>query len=359
MESLLKKNPQEEIQKNLSNLTETEVTYNAFMKAMIKAAELTIPGEGRISKDWFRTSEDELLKAIGQRNYWFEVWTHTSISGARMKLKEARKELRNQIKEAKIPWHEKRVEEIHNMKFNPKSAWRAIREIQEGLEGNHMAPSDIKMKLDNRELAKSNSDNSDVMSKHFEKVFNNHQPIDLTVLDKIDQRETIETLGDPPIKAALRKIPNGKALGEAGSLPKHSRLLTMHIIDYDEWHRNTLCAMRKPGNGKDCSNPNNWRGICLAEIPAKVQSSIISTQLLSHLELVGIETQYRCVPGKECTDALFVMRKHHGKETWSVFVDLVKAFDTADHQLLFAILKKYGVPSNLVKVIEKMYKTQM
>eukprot|EP00978_Attheya_sp_CCMP212_P004553 scaffold9932_cov42-Attheya_sp.AAC.2 len=63
----------------------------------MKAAAVTIPGEGRISKDWFRTSEDELLKAIGQRNYWFEVWIHTSIPGARTKLKEARKELRNQI----------------------------------------------------------------------------------------------------------------------------------------------------------------------------------------------------------------------------------------------------------------------
>jgi hypothetical protein len=352
------------------------------MKATMKAAEVTIPGEGRISKDWFRTSEDELLKAIGQRNYWFEVWTHTSISGARTKLKEARKELRNQIKEAKIRWHEKRAEEIHKMKFNPKSAWKAIREIQEGLEGHHTAPSDMKMKLDNGELAKSDSDNADVMSKHFEKVFNNHRPIDLTVLDEIDQRETIESLGDPPttieIEAALRKIPNGKAPGESGITPEalkafddeHVYMLktfltkywTSDDIDYDEWHRNTLCALRKPGNGKDYSNPNNWRGICLAEIPAKVQSSIISTRLLSHLELVGIETQYGCVPGKGCTDALFAiknalqMRKQHGKETWAVFVDLVKAFDTADHQLLFAILKKYGIPSNLVKVIEKMYK---
>eukprot|EP00978_Attheya_sp_CCMP212_P043840 scaffold293198_cov40-Attheya_sp.AAC.1 len=62
-----------EIQKNLSKLTKTEVTYDAFMKAMMKAAEVTIPGEGRINKDWFQTSKDELLKAIGQRKYWFKV----------------------------------------------------------------------------------------------------------------------------------------------------------------------------------------------------------------------------------------------------------------------------------------------
>ena len=123
-----------------------------------------------------------------------------------------------------------------------------------------------------------------------------------------------------------------------------------------------MCALRKAGKGKDYSDPNNWRGICLAEIPAKIQSSIISNRLLLHLEKVGIETQYGCVPGKGCTDALYAIktalqiRKQHGKDTWAVFVDLVKAFDTADHSLLFAILKKYGIPDSLISVIEKMYK---
>eukprot|EP00978_Attheya_sp_CCMP212_P005525 scaffold12430_cov41-Attheya_sp.AAC.1 len=132
-------------------------------------------------------------------------------------------------------------------------------------------------------------------------------------------------------------------------------------VDFEEWHRNSLCALIKPRKGKDYGNPNNWRGICLAEIPAKIQSSIISSRLLEHLKIVRIETQFGCVPDKGCTDALFAiknalqMRKQHGQDTWAVFVDLVKAFDTADHKLLFAILKKYGIPDTLITVIEKMY----
>jgi hypothetical protein len=133
-------------------------------------------------------------------------------------------------------------------------------------------------------------------------------------------------------------------------------------VDYEEWHQNSLCALKKAGKGKDYSDPNNWRGICLAEIPAIIQSSIISNRLLLHLEKVGIETQYGCVPGKGCTDALYAIktalqiRKQHGKDTWAVFVDLIKVFDTADHSLLFAILKKYGIPDSIITVIEKMYK---
>jgi hypothetical protein len=37
-------------------------------------------------------------------------------------------------------------------------------------------------------------------------------------------------------------------------------------------------------------------------------------------------------------------------------MDLVKAFDTADHQLLFKILKKYRIPDSLIAVIKKMYR---
>jgi hypothetical protein len=37
-------------------------------------------------------------------------------------------------------------------------------------------------------------------------------------------------------------------------------------VDYDEWRQNSLCALRKAGKGKgDYSDPNNWRGICLAK----------------------------------------------------------------------------------------------
>jgi hypothetical protein len=36
-------------------------------------------------------------------------------------------------------------------------------------------------------------------------------------------------------------------------------------------------------------------------------------------------------------------------------VDLVKAFDTANHELLFKLLKKFGVPDHLVDVVRRLY----
>eukprot|EP00978_Attheya_sp_CCMP212_P046724 scaffold407965_cov39-Attheya_sp.AAC.1 len=103
-----------------------EVQYTNFMNATLQAAEDTIQGNGRISKDWFKHSEPELLKAISLRNYWSNVWTHTSMPEARQKFREARSNLKRSITVAKNAWHEKRAEELHNMKFDPKTAWLAI-----------------------------------------------------------------------------------------------------------------------------------------------------------------------------------------------------------------------------------------
>jgi hypothetical protein len=68
------------------------------------------------------------------------------------------------------------------MNFDPKSAWVATREVQAGFNGHYhyKAQSDIKMEMENNEMAKNNSNNADVMGKHFFKVCNNHRPIDLS-----------------------------------------------------------------------------------------------------------------------------------------------------------------------------------
>eukprot|EP00978_Attheya_sp_CCMP212_P032042 scaffold123373_cov40-Attheya_sp.AAC.1 len=84
------------------------------------------------------------------------------------------------------------------MKFDPKTAWLAIREIQAGFVGHHTSQFDMKMRKEDGELARSDSENADVMAGHFKKVFNNHRPIDLSVLDELEQREIISSLGDPP-----------------------------------------------------------------------------------------------------------------------------------------------------------------
>ena len=49
------------------------------------------------------------------------------------------------------------------------------------------------------------------------------------------------------------------------------------------------------------------------------------------------------------------MRKEHDLESWVMYADLIKAFDSVHHELLIRILEKFGIPLSLIKVIRKLY----
>jgi hypothetical protein len=52
-----------------------------------------------------------------------------------------------------------------------------------------------------------------------------------------------------------------------------------------------------------------------------------------------------------CLCSALQLHKEHQQDTYLLFIDLIKAFDTANYDLLFAILEKYGTPWALIDVI--------
>ncbi len=49
------------------------------------------------------------------------------------------------------------------------------------------------------------------------------------------------------------------------------------------------------------------------------------------------------------------MRKNHSLPSYVAFVDLVKAYDTANNELLLTLLEKYGALLCFVSAVERMY----
>ena len=70
-------------------------------------------------------------------------------------------------------------------------------------------------------------------------------------------------------------------------------------------------------------------------------------------------------PDRGTIDCLFTTsvglrkRKEHGLETWALFIDLVKAFDTVPREALFAILRRFGLPDYFVIIVIRLHENAL
>ncbi len=69
----------------------------------------------------------------------------------------------------------------------------------------------------------------------------------------------------------------------------------------------------------------------------------------------GGTTELGCRDGLFVLKTLLTVRKNHNLPSYVAFVDLVKAYDTANYELLLTLLEKYGAPPLFVSAVERMY----
>ena len=108
------------------------------------------------------------------------------------------------------------------MKFNPKEARHSVHVIDVWDTHNHASPTTMQMCLPNVELATTDAENASVFGPHFDIVFNNHRPIEWTVLYNKKQIYVMEELYPPnswyKIKKSTTKLENDKEPGLNGVL---------------------------------------------------------------------------------------------------------------------------------------------
>ncbi len=98
---------------------------------------------------------------------------------------------------------------------------------------------------------------------------------------------------------------------------------------------------------------------------SKVFSSVMTAQAFSLLDKHGPLFQFSGTPEIGCGDGLFTLkvllnaRHNHNLALYVGFVDLVKAYNTANHVLLVDILCKYGAPLKFATATENIYPNNM
>ncbi len=95
---------------------------------------------------------------------------------------------------------------------------------------------------------------------------------------------------------------------------------------------------------------------------SKVFSLVMAARAFTLLDKHGTRFQFGGTPEIGCQDGLFTLksllnaRHNHNLASYVSFVDLVKAYDTANHVLLVDILRKYGAPPKFTTAVETIYR---
>ncbi len=82
--------------------------------------------------------------------------------------------------------------------MKPCLAWENIQILTGNKTAHHKTNLNMSMHLANGELASNAKENMSVFGAHFNKVLNNHRPVDYSILDLLKQKPCL-TLIDNPI----------------------------------------------------------------------------------------------------------------------------------------------------------------
>ena len=176
------------------------------------------------------------------------------------------------------------------------------------------------------------------------------------------------------VQQAIQQMKNGKAPGndnisvdliKAGGLPMAQWL---HEIFVDIWNNEemvndwtTVIPIRLYKNTSDKHICDNYRGISLLVATSKIFSRMILNRVQSLLDKQLVEEQAGFRTNRSTVDQIFilkmVMEKSHDykKPLYICFIDIQKAYDSVNRDLLWQICKHYGLTNKTVPMLQLLH----
>ena len=124
------------------------------------------------------------------------------------------------------------------------------------------------------------------------------------------------------------------------------------------WQTGTIVSIFKKVDQRECSN---YRGISLLRFPGKDYAGVLERKCRTIVEPQIQNTHCGFRPGRGTTDQLFSLRQvfekawRFAKSIYTAFIDLGKGYDRAPRDLLWSILKEYGISGCPLAVLRSSY----
>jgi len=130
-------------------------------------------------------------------------------------------------------------------------------------------------------------------------------------------------------------------------------------VALNDWHLSLLIPVFKKGDNQNC---NNYRGIALMSIVAKLYNKLLLNRLENSLDDKLRYNQNGFRRGRSTTQHILAIKRifeecktHHNQNLVTTFIDFSKAFDSIKWTYIKAILISYNVPDIIVNAIMSIY----
>ena len=128
-----------------------------------------------------------------------------------------------------------------------------------------------------------------------------------------------------------------------------------------DWKTSVFIPIPKTGKAKECLNHCTF---ALISHVSKTMLKILQARLQQYVnhELPDVQTEFR--KGRGTRDQIANIRwitekaREFQKNIYFCFIDYAKAFDCVDHNKLWKILKKIGIPDHLTCFLRNLYTGQ-
>ena len=212
-------------------------------------------------------------------------------------------------------------------------------------------------------------------AEHFKELLNQVPPPDKANIPPAAVPLEINTMRPTKveIRKAIKLLKNNKAPGPddipAEALKTDVNTSTDMLYDLfgdiwtaenipEEWKDGHLVKLPKKGDLSDCGN---YRGIMLLSAPGKVLNRILLQRLKAAVDKKLRDHQAGFRMGRACADQIAALRiileqsLEYNTSLYVNFIDFEKAFDSLDRDVMWQLLRHYGIPEKLITIIRTSY----
>ena len=353
------------------NLLDPNLQWEIMLDAILNILSIMCPFKKVFARKtvtpWL---SQEIYSAIREKKILVKKYRQTRNQDDLRKMKITRNNLNTMIERTKRNFIKNSLK--RNTK-NPKKFWRIINNMIKN--ETTMSIFDIEFRNLETNIPVSKDDVPDFLNAYFAQIATRTRPFDFNTIHNNDYVKNVDNVFEfePPnlfeIKEFVKHIDTTMSSCIAGVNARMCKTI-MEIIPGkflklfanslftgifpEKWTYATLTFLPKDG---DKSNPGNWRPISQTNIFSKILEKIVHTSLLKYLltNNLIVKQQFGFVPGKSTHQAVFKVLKHmygslnNNKVIGTVFLDVAKAFNCIDQDLLFLKMIRAGFSANVLR----------